>query len=269
MPRLNWTGLDWNDSRSCVWSFPVVALVSADAARDMLSTTTPKGELYQRLLPWLGQGLLISSGEKWHKVSSYLCPCISFDWEYQSSCTNIHTQIKLNRVLVYNQASSIVDAIVPLQCPQGIRFGICQACQDHVEPMASTWRQTDRSTTMHPQSHSRTSAIDPTFTIPIDRALTHSLIHSWIHWVGCDWRVCIWLQHQLSTISKWILQGHLWLFGARDCSCLQSAVDAKWLPLSPVRCRCRQLIVLLALKPPNNMMMHTWVHTDIETLCAK
>jgi len=112
----------------------------------------------------------------------HIYACISFDWEYQSSCTNVHSQIKLNRVLVCNQASSIVDAIVPLQCPQGIRFGICQACQDHVESMASTWRQADRSTTMHPQSHSRTSTIDPTFTIPIDRARTHSLIHSWIHW---------------------------------------------------------------------------------------
>ena len=53
-------------------SYPWISVLSADAAKDVLSTAAPKGDIYDLLLPWLGLGLLTSTGERWHKVHALL-----------------------------------------------------------------------------------------------------------------------------------------------------------------------------------------------------
>nr|XP_014342452.1 PREDICTED: LOW QUALITY PROTEIN: cytochrome P450 4B1-like [Latimeria chalumnae] len=65
------------------WSGPFNAqllLYDAEYAKTIFTTTEPKDDLvYPFLLPWIGEGLLISSGQKWFRHRRLLTPGFHYD----------------------------------------------------------------------------------------------------------------------------------------------------------------------------------------------
>ncbi|XP_060067286.1 cytochrome P450 4F4-like [Ylistrum balloti] len=63
--------------------FPNFSMVHPDTAKDVLKSSVPKptgiGSPYGSFVSWLGDGLLFSSGTKWHRNRRMLTPAFHFD----------------------------------------------------------------------------------------------------------------------------------------------------------------------------------------------
>ncbi|XP_035691044.1 cytochrome P450 4F2-like [Branchiostoma floridae] len=72
----------------------VLVVVHPELAKDVLKTIEPKSRVYEYLRPWLGDGLLLSKGEKWRRNRRLLTPAF-------------HFEILRPYITVYNQATDV------------------------------------------------------------------------------------------------------------------------------------------------------------------
>ncbi|XP_070552218.1 leukotriene-B4 omega-hydroxylase 3-like [Ptychodera flava] len=78
----DWNGEKYSPARVS-WAGPFIAgvvCIHPSSVKAILTTTEPKDEImYGFLRPWLGDGLLISTGKKWHRNRRLLTPGFHFD----------------------------------------------------------------------------------------------------------------------------------------------------------------------------------------------
>ncbi|XP_073471586.1 ultra-long-chain fatty acid omega-hydroxylase-like isoform X2 [Aquarana catesbeiana] len=91
-------------------TLPIISLVHPDTVKPMVAASAliaPKDELFYGFLrPWLGDGLLLSRGEKWGRHRRLLTPGFHFD-------------ILKNYVTIFNQSTDIMHAKWRRMCVGG------------------------------------------------------------------------------------------------------------------------------------------------------
>ncbi|XP_041377345.1 cytochrome P450 4A24-like [Gigantopelta aegis] len=101
------------------WLGPVracVGVVHPDTVRHILKTSLPKcksGAGYDLLKPWIGDGLLLSDGEKWERNRRLLTPAFHFD-------------ILRPYVKIYNQVAKTLTNKLARECEGGGYVEVCR-----------------------------------------------------------------------------------------------------------------------------------------------
>ncbi|XP_061163545.1 cytochrome P450 4F8-like isoform X3 [Saccostrea echinata] len=147
-----------------------VILHHPETVKKVLVTSDPKpvgfGEPYRHGLPWLGEGLLISSGRKWRRSRRMLTPAFHFDIlrpyvKIYKICAELlmrnlmlHTDTG-NSVEIYNHVSSCTLDII-LRCAFSYKTD-CQEIRESTHPyvtavqeIAIQWLLRNKSPWLHP-----------------------------------------------------------------------------------------------------------------------
>lgn len=121
-PGLNEAGLKYqreqmakNPKLSKGWIGPFVCMVQVnhpDTVKVILKSSEPKSRhIYGLIIDWLGEGLLISNGAKWHRNRHLLTPAFHFDILKQyMKINNEATNVLLNKLESFAQQDSYFEA---------------------------------------------------------------------------------------------------------------------------------------------------------------
>ncbi|KAK7494515.1 hypothetical protein BaRGS_00014168 [Batillaria attramentaria] len=125
-----------------------VSLNHPDTVRQLLKTSDPKPFSYNYALPWLGEGLLIASGNKWARSRRLLTPAFHFDiLKPYVAVSNAACDVMLQKLQKHAETKTSIEMFgvislctfdVILQCAMSYKDDIQQKGESHPYVLAVT-----------------------------------------------------------------------------------------------------------------------------------